>query len=135
MDNWNKLLGLLDMTLGFPNKIRSDVKKKGQSFDQRTGEHVFVLEYRIKVNSGIQPPAPTVRRDPQNKPAIKPTVLGKPGGSMETIRELMDVKFIHKVDSSPAIPSRKPAKSTTPKKPVIPNKTRPNPPASPVKPV
>ena len=29
MDNWNKLMGLLDMTLGFPNKIRSDVKKKG----------------------------------------------------------------------------------------------------------
>jgi len=92
MDNWNKLLGLLDMTLGFPNKIRSDVKKKGQSFDQRTGEHVFVLEYRIKVNSGIQPPAPAVHRDPQPKTVIQSTAPGKPGGSMETIRELMDVK-------------------------------------------
>jgi hypothetical protein len=135
MDNWNKLLGLLDMTLGFPSKIRSDVKKKGQSFDQRTGEHVFVLEYRIKVNSGFQPPVPTAHRDPQPKTVTQSTALGKPGGSMETIRELMDVKFIHKVDSSPATPSRKPAKSTTPKKPVIPKKTRPNPPASPIKPV
>ena len=123
------------MTLGFPNKIRSDVKKKGQSFDQRTGEHVFVLEYRIKVNSGIQPPAPAVHRDPQPKTVIQSTAPGKPGGSMETIRELMDVKFVHKVDSSPAIPIRKLAKSTAPKKPVIPKKTRPNPPASPIKPV
>src|ERR1019366_1323433 len=125
MNNWNKLLGLLDMTLGFPNKIRSDVKKKGQSFDQRTGEHVFVLEYRIKVNSGFQPPAPPVHRDPQPKPVVKPTAPGKPAGSMETIRELMDVKFVHKVDSSPATPSLKPAKSTTPKKPAIPKKNRP----------
>jgi hypothetical protein len=135
MDNWNKLLGLLDMTLGFPNKIRSDVKKKGQSFDQRTGEHVFVLEYRIKVNSGIQPPPPTVHRDPQPKTVIQSTALGKPGGSMETIRELMDVKFVHKVDSSPATPSRKPPKSTMPKKPAIPKKIRPKPPASPMRPV
>ena len=135
MDNWNKLLGLLDMTLGFPNKIRSDVKKKGQSFDQRTGEHVFVLEYRIKVNSGIQPPAPTVRRDPQNKPAIKPTVPGMVAAPMQTIRELMDVKFVNKVDSSPMTPSRKSGKSTMAKKPSIPKKIKPNPPASPIRPI
>lgn len=30
MNNWNKLLALLDKTLGFPNKIRSTVKKKGK---------------------------------------------------------------------------------------------------------
>ena len=56
MDSWNRLLTLLDQTLGFPNKIRSTVKKKWQSFDQRTGEHVFLLEYRIKVKPGIYPP-------------------------------------------------------------------------------
>jgi hypothetical protein len=55
--NWNKLLAVLDSTLGFPNKVRSTVRKKAQVFDQRTGEHVFVLEYRIKVNPGTQPSA------------------------------------------------------------------------------
>ncbi len=55
MNNWNQLLYLLDKTLGFPNKIRSAVKKTSQAFDQRAGEHVFVLEYRIKVNPGAQP--------------------------------------------------------------------------------
>jgi hypothetical protein len=54
MTNWNKLLAVLDSTLGFPNKVRSTVRKKAQVFDQRTGEHVFVLEYRIKVNPGTQ---------------------------------------------------------------------------------
>jgi hypothetical protein len=44
MNNWNRLLALLDVTLGFPNKIRSYVKKRGQSFDQRTGEHVCATE-------------------------------------------------------------------------------------------
>jgi hypothetical protein len=28
MNNWNRLLSLLDTTLGFSNKIRSTVKKR-----------------------------------------------------------------------------------------------------------
>jgi hypothetical protein len=80
MNNWNKLLALLDKTLGFPNKIRSTVKKKGQGFDQRTGEHVFVLEYRIKVRSGIQPK--------EKRPAT-PNLPPKPDGSMGMIRNLI----------------------------------------------
>lgn len=51
---WNRLLPLLDQTLGFSNKIRSTVKKRCPSYDH--GEHVFVLEYRIKVKPGIYPP-------------------------------------------------------------------------------
>ena len=99
MNSWNRLLALLDTTLGFPNKIRSYVKKRGQSFDQRTGEHVFVLEYRIKVKLGIEPPkkAPVYPRDLHVKP---PNKLAKLGGHMETIRELMDVGAVRTVDSS-----------------------------------
>jgi len=68
MSNWNKLLAVLDQTLGFPNKIRSTVRKKAQFFDQRTGEHVFTLEYRIKVNPGVQPEAnQTARRNATKK--------------------------------------------------------------------
>lgn len=82
MNNWNTLLVLLDKTLGFPNKIRSTVKrrKKGQGFDQRTGDHVFVLEYRIKVRPGIQPK--------EKRPAT-PNLPPKPDGSMGMIRHLI----------------------------------------------
>ena len=130
MDNWNRLLNLLDITLGFPNKIRSTVKKKWQAFDQRTGEHVFVLEYRIKVKPGIEPPVkmPSSPRDLHKTTPIKPV---KPVGPMGTLRELMDVKFVHTVDSSP--PS--PVVSKKAKRPEIPKKTRPKPALSPIPPV
>jgi hypothetical protein len=80
MNNWNRLLAELDKTLGFPNKIHSTVKKKAQAFDQRTGEHVFVLEYRIKVNPGLQPE----KRQPAH-----PNVPRNPDGSMGMIRHLV----------------------------------------------
>lgn len=130
MDNWNRLLNLLDITLGFPNKIRSTVKKKWQAFDQRTGEHVFVLEYRIKVKPGIEPPVkmPSSPRDLHKKTPIKPV---KPVGPMGTLRELMDVKFVHTVDSSPALP----VVSKKVKRPAIPKKTQPKAPQSPIPPV
>jgi hypothetical protein len=92
MNSWNRLLALLDITLGFPNKIRSTVKKRWQAFDQRTAEHVFVLEYRIKVKPGIEPPqkAPAYPRDLHAKPparSVKPVLASAP---MRTIRELMN---------------------------------------------
>lgn len=80
MSNWNKLLTVLDKTLGFPNKVRSTVRKKAQAFDQRTGEHVFVLEYRIKVDPGIQP---------ETKQAPRQSAIPKPDGPMGMIRQLV----------------------------------------------
>lgn len=140
MDGWNRLLALLDQTLGFPNRIRSTVKKRWQSFDQRTGEHVFVLEYRIKVKPGIYPPekpAQSPRDLHQRVPArpAKPIKPLRPVGRMDTIRELMDVRFVNTVDSSPSPRSNGSGKKATVKKSPIPKKTRPNPPASPIKPV
>jgi hypothetical protein len=125
MDSWNRLLTLLDQTLGFSNKIRSTVKKRWQSFDQRTGEHVFVLEYRIKVKPGVEPPAkmPSSPRDLHKKTPIKPV---KPVGPMGTLRELMDVRFVHTEDSSPSSPSPKSGKRTTTKPTLRPRKLRPN---------
>jgi hypothetical protein len=74
----NELLRWLDITLGFPNKISSSVKKVWRGYDQRTNEHVFVLHYRIKVNPGIRLPAKK---------------LGPRRRSMPMIRELMPTKF------------------------------------------
>ena len=48
MNKWNRLLAMLDAVFGFENKIKSNFKKIGQSFDQKTNEHVIVIEYRVR---------------------------------------------------------------------------------------
>jgi hypothetical protein len=133
MNDWNRLLVQLDKTIGFPQKIRSSVKKRWQGYDQWKNEHVIWLEYRIKVNPGTQPPPkpPQNLHDLHGKPAATPV---RQTESMATIRELMDVRFTNTVDSSPSPPSTKNGKPTTRKSAVRPKKTRPNPPASPIKP-
>jgi hypothetical protein len=133
MNDWNRLLVQLDKTIGFPNKIRSSVKKKWQGYDQWKNEHVIWLEYRIKVNPGTQPPPkpPQNLHDLHGKPAAKPA---NQTGPMATIRELMDVRFTNKVDSSPSPPSTKNNKPTTRKSAVRPKRIRSKLPASPIKP-
>ncbi len=133
MDSWNRLLTLLDQTLGFPNKIRSTVKKTWQSFDQRTGEHLFVLEYRIKVKPGFYPPEtpPKSPRDLHAKPPLKPVKPATPAGPMGTLRELMDVKFVHMEDSTP----RSLVVGKKAKRPSSPKTVKPKPPQRPVPPV
>lgn len=55
MGNWNRLLITLDQTLGFTNKIASNVVKKWQGFDNVSQEHVITLEYRVKVRPAEPP--------------------------------------------------------------------------------
>ena len=47
MTKWDKLLVQLDKVFGFEDRKRSTVKKRGQAFDEKTGEHVFILEYGV----------------------------------------------------------------------------------------
>ncbi len=47
MTKWDKLLAALDQVFGFQDRARSTVKKRRQVFDEKTGEHVFILEYRV----------------------------------------------------------------------------------------
>jgi len=44
---WDRLLVQLDKVFGFEDRKRSTVKKRRQASDERTGEHVFILEYRV----------------------------------------------------------------------------------------
>lgn len=76
MNNWNKILATLDKTIGFPNKIRSTVKKRWQGYDLYRNEHVIWLQYRAKVNPGIHPrqyPV-NVRRDPVREAESLPMI-------------------------------------------------------------
>ena len=47
MTKWDRLLVQLDKVFGFEGRARSTVKKRRQAFDEKTGEHVFILEYRV----------------------------------------------------------------------------------------
>ena len=48
MNKWNRLLNSLDLMFGFTDKKKSTFRKVGQTFDERTGEHVFQIEYRVR---------------------------------------------------------------------------------------
>lgn len=53
MNNWNKLLAVLDDLFGHGARQRSRISKKEQGFDNQTGEHVVWIEYRVRlVNEG-----------------------------------------------------------------------------------
>ena len=52
MTKWDKLLAALDQVFGFQDRARSTVKKRRQVFDEKTGEHVFILEYRVVKGTG-----------------------------------------------------------------------------------
>ena len=51
MNNWTKLLSILDELFAPNGKQQSRISKKVQGFDNKTGEHVVRIEYRVKLNN------------------------------------------------------------------------------------
>ncbi len=47
MNKHNRLLAVLDDVFGMENKIKSQFRKVGQDYDERTNEHIFYIEYRV----------------------------------------------------------------------------------------
>ena len=54
MNRWNRLLASLDRVFGMNNKERSTFKKISQDFDEKTNEHVIVIEYRVRVKGAMK---------------------------------------------------------------------------------
>ena len=54
MNKWNRLLATLDQVFGMKNKERSTFKKLSQDFDEKTNEHVIVIEYRVRVKGTVK---------------------------------------------------------------------------------
>ena len=54
MNKWNQLLATLDRVFGMNNKERSTFKKLSQDFDEKTNEHVIVIEYRVRVKGTVK---------------------------------------------------------------------------------
>ena len=64
MNNETQLLVALDNMFGVGKKIRSSYRKLRQGFDEKTNEHVFIIEYRT-VAEGTMKNQPRV--DPQQQ--------------------------------------------------------------------
>jgi hypothetical protein len=54
MNKWNQLLATLDRVFGLNNKEHSTFKKLSQDFDEKTNEHVIVIEYRVRVKGTVK---------------------------------------------------------------------------------
>ena len=70
MNKSNQLLALLDRVFGFPNKIRSTFRKHSQAFDEKTNEHVILIEYRVSVK-GTMKSKPKKRQGPNQMAMIQ----------------------------------------------------------------
>ena len=70
MNKSNQLLAMLDRVFGFPNKIRSTFRKLSQDFDEKTNEHVILIEYRVSVK-GTMKSAPRRQQQPNQMAMIQ----------------------------------------------------------------
>ena len=75
MNKSNQLLVMLDRVFGFPNKIRSTFRKLRQDFDEKTNEHVILIEYRVSVK-GTMKSAPR-RKQQSNQMAMIQQLLAQ----------------------------------------------------------
>jgi hypothetical protein len=63
MNQWNRLVVVLDKLLGYEDKQKSSVSKVGQQFDNSTNEHVYYLEYRVRRKGEVKSqPRPSPNR-------------------------------------------------------------------------
>jgi len=72
MNKWNRLLAALDHVYGHNDKKKSTIRKVSQTFDERTNEHVIMLEYRVRRRGdGV------VTRSPKKKAPAKLKLLSQ----------------------------------------------------------
>ena len=76
MNKSNQLLAILDRVFGFPNKIRSTFRKLSQDFDEKTNEHVILIEYRVRVK-GTMKSAPRRKQGPNQMAMIQQLLAQK----------------------------------------------------------
>ena len=70
MNKWNRVLAVLDEVFGFKNKIRSKFRKIKQDFDEKTNEHVILIEYRVSMK-GTMKSAPRRKQQPNQMAMIQ----------------------------------------------------------------
>lgn len=54
MNNHTRLLTLLDEVFGPDEKLKSSFRKVRQAYDERTDEHVVLIEYRVREKGAVK---------------------------------------------------------------------------------
>jgi len=79
MNKHNRLLAVLNDVFGMENVRKSQFRKVGQDFDEKTNEHIFYIEYRVRGTGELVTTPILGKRKPKKK--LKETTL---------LRELID---------------------------------------------
>ncbi len=73
MNKHNRLLAVLNDVFGMENILKSQFRKVGQDFDEKTNEHVFYIEYRVRGKGELVTTPRLAKRKPKKK--LKETTL------------------------------------------------------------
>ena len=67
MNKHNRLLAVLNDVFGMENIRKSQFRKVGQDFDEKTNEHVFYIEYRVRGTGELVTTPRLAKRKPKKK--------------------------------------------------------------------
>ena len=67
MNKHNRLLAVLNDVFGMENVRKSQFRKVGQDFDEKTNEHVFYIEYRVRGTGELVTTPRLAKRKPKKK--------------------------------------------------------------------
>ena len=54
MNNYTRLLALLDDVFGPEEKVKSSFRKVSEDYDERTDERVILIEYRVREKGALR---------------------------------------------------------------------------------
>ncbi len=67
MNKHNRLLVALNDVFGMQNVRKSEFRKVGQDFDEKTNEQVFYIEYRVRGTGDLVTTPRLAKRKPKKK--------------------------------------------------------------------
>ncbi len=67
MNKHNRLLAVLNDVFGMENVLKSQFRKVGQDFDEKTNEHIFYIEYRVRGKGELVTTPRLAKRKPKKK--------------------------------------------------------------------
>ncbi len=67
MNKHTRLLAVLNDVFGMENIFKSQFRKAGQDFDEKTNEHVFYIEYRVRGTGDLVTTPRLAKRKPKKK--------------------------------------------------------------------
>ncbi len=71
MNKHNRLLAVLNDVFGMENTLKSQFRKVGQDFDEKTNEHIFYIEYRVRGKGELRTTPKLGKRKRRNEKLLR----------------------------------------------------------------